>query len=76
MPKQATLWYRWVKNDKGEGFWEFNHLEDDHCSNDHPTSKLPIHDHVWKGGKWAKDHVYLDQGNKVLPHSTIARKTP
>lgn len=75
MSKPATLWYRWAKDKKGVEFWDFNHLEDDHCTNNVPTPKHPSHNLVWKGGKWEKDHVYLDQDNKVLPHITVTKES-
>ena len=53
----ATLWFRW----NGER-WDFNHLEDGHCTNPGPTPKHESHNHVWKGGKWRADHVYLVDG--------------
>jgi hypothetical protein len=67
--KPATLWYRWARNDDGVWYWDFNHLEDGHCPNDHPTPKHPSHNHVWKGGKWAKTLVHLDQNNVVVQQS-------
>jgi hypothetical protein len=63
--KLATLWYRWVKNDKGRWYWEFNHLEDGHCPNPVPTPKHISHNQAWKGGKWAKSLVQLDCNNVV-----------
>lgn len=63
--KNATLWYRWTKDEKGRGLWDFNHLEDDHCPNIVPTPKCESHKQGWKGGKWAKVHVVLDRTNKV-----------
>ncbi len=66
----ATLWYRWAKDDKGNPFWDFNHLEDGHCLNDVPTPKHPNHIQVWKGGKWAKAHVQLNRQN-VVRHQLI-----
>lgn len=65
--KNATLWYRWTKDEKGRGFWDFNHLEDGHCTNPNPTPKCESHKQVWKG-KWAKAHVILDRTNKVGHH--------
>jgi hypothetical protein len=69
--KLATLWYRWVKTDKGAWVWDFNHLEDGHCQNDLPTPKMPIHNQTWKGGKWAKAHVQLNGTNNVVGHFLI-----
>jgi len=71
--KPATLWFRFTRNKKGEENWEFNHLEDGHCPNDVPTPKCDNHKLVWKGGKWMKDLVYLDQTNKVI-HSQHSLK--
>lgn len=69
--KLATLWYRWSVPKEGAPFWDFNHLEDGHCQNDHPTPKHPIHNQVWKGGKWAKAHVQLNGDNNVVGHYII-----
>jgi len=69
--KLATLWYRWVRDEKGFAYWDFNHLEDGHCPNNLPTPKHPIHNQTWKGGKWAKAHVQLNGTNNVVGHFLI-----
>jgi len=63
--KLATLWYRWVRDERGSWYWDFNHLEDGHCLNSLPTPKMPIHNQTWKGGKWGKVHVQLNRNNVV-----------
>jgi hypothetical protein len=64
---KGTLWYRWVRDTKKDvWYWDFNHLEDGHCENDLPTPKHPNHNQAWKGGKWAKTRVLLDDNNVVV----------
>lgn len=69
--KLGTLWYRWTKTDKGAWSWEFNHLEDGHCQNSHPTSKQPIHNQIWKGSKWAKSYIQLEGDRSIVSHYII-----
>ena len=56
--KPATLWSRLMKDKDGIEFWDYNHLEDGHCSDDVPTPKDPVHKQVWNG-KWKKEFVHL-----------------
>jgi hypothetical protein len=63
--KPVTLWYRWIKNDKGIWLWDYNHLEDDHCLNNVPTPKVESHKKSWTGGSWKKSFAWLDENNKV-----------
>lgn len=60
----ATMWYRWVEADmKVPAHWDFNHLEDGYDENrTHPTSKMPVHDKTWKGGKWKAEAATLENG--------------
>ena len=69
--KPATLWYYKSTNKDGTWHWEFNHLEDGHCPNNYPTSKVPAHDQVWKGRKWAKAHIQLNGKNNIVDHYLI-----
>jgi hypothetical protein len=64
--KLATLWYRRSKDG-----WDFNHLEDGHCQNNHPTPKHPIHNQVWKGRGWAKAHVQLNGTANIVGYFLI-----
>lgn len=59
----VTLWSRWIKSDKGEG-WEYNHLEDAHVFATTPTPKVPTHVKVWQG-TWKKEHAWLTPSNVV-----------
>jgi hypothetical protein len=68
---RATLWYRWIRDEKGNWSWEFNHLEDGHCQNNYPTPKVPLQNQAWKGGKWAKAHVQLNGTSNVVGHYII-----
>lgn len=60
----VTLWYREQRDDKGNKFWDFNHLFVGLDDKDHPTSKVPEHDKLWKGGRWTKVTAVL-RGNKL-----------
>ena len=52
--KDVTLWSRQMKDKDGNKFWDFNHIEDGHVSNDVPTQKHPSHATVWNG-TWKKE---------------------
>ena len=69
--KLATLWYRWIRGEKGNWLWEFNHLEDGHCQGNNPTPKVPLHNQIWKGGKWGKSHIQLNGTGNVVGHYII-----
>jgi hypothetical protein len=57
-----TLWYKWIKDKKGNYLWDFNHLEDGHCLNDTPTPKFPNQKAAWSGCKWQAEHAQLVGG--------------
>lgn len=66
-----TLWFRHLKDDKGQPYEDFNHIEDGHCANDVPTSKHESHKKVW-GGKWAKEFAHLsDAVPPVVIHGQV-----
>lgn len=58
----VTAWYRWtVDTARPLGYWEFNHLEDGFVQTvTHPTSQVPEHDKLWKGGKWFGARAHLE----------------
>lgn len=64
---KVTAWYRWVVDAAHpHGFWDFNHIEDGYDPNrEHPTSKVPEHDKMWKGGSWAPIECQLVNGKLV-----------
>lgn len=74
--KPVTLWYkRYV--DRGETIFAFNHLEDGHCPNRTPTPKFPSQINDWGKARWLKDHVALDERNKVtlwVPPQVLSTK--
>jgi hypothetical protein len=53
-----TVWYRWLRNDGGDYYWDFNHVEDGHITTDLPTPKCPEHKRIWQG-KWKFEHAWL-----------------
>lgn len=68
----VTVWYRWrVDDDHPGGAWDLNHLEPGPAQGrSHPRSQHPVHDKLWKGGKWlARDGVLLirDEAGTRLP---------
>lgn len=60
----VTVWYREARDEFGNKFWDHNHIFDGFDAGDHPTSKVPAHDKLWKGGRWAKVTAVL-RGNRL-----------
>lgn len=55
-----TLWYR--KNEKGN--YDYNHLEDGHCSFEVPTMNSELQRKAWRC-EWRKEFKYLS--NDIPP---------
>jgi hypothetical protein len=53
--KPITAWYKIV----ADGKEDYNHFEDGHVVQTHPSPKGTEHKSMWKNGKWVYKHVYL-----------------
>jgi hypothetical protein len=60
-----TKWFRQVKNDAGEKFWDFNHIDDGYNPElSHPRPKTEEHK-SWKNSTWLSEKAQLIDGKVV-----------
>ena len=85
-----TIWYRLTKMKDGSSEFLFNHIEDGHCSNEHPTPNIDPEEgepyavqKAWKGAKWRKEFgrlVEVPNTNVLWPEfttlSSVVRDQP
>ena len=68
-----TLWSRKNedKQSKQYGMFEFNHIEDEHVHQSHPTPKTEEHEKAWKRGTWQYKWAFIFNGKIIKFDPTI-----
>lgn len=61
----VTLWFRQLKDSKGNPVFKFNHLEDGHAQHDKPIPKFESQN-GWKGSIWDKEFAQMTTDRVVL----------